>query len=92
MFYLLFYSEEIQNKILSYLKQIGIHAVFHYIPLHNSPAGLKYGRTATNMETTEKVSQCLVRLPLWIGMDESDINQVINGVYDGLKQSSIKNV
>ena len=46
-----------------------IYAVFHYVPLHSSPAGRKYGRTSGSMEVTDAMSERLVRLPLWIGLE-----------------------
>jgi len=50
--------------LLTQLKQKGILAVFHYVPLHNSPAGLKYGRVSGIMTNTEQLSDRLVRLPI----------------------------
>ncbi len=47
----------------------GIGAVFHYVPLHSSPAGQRYGRTAGAMANTDRAGACLLRLPLWLGMD-----------------------
>jgi dTDP-4-amino-4,6-dideoxygalactose transaminase len=46
----------------------GINAVFHYVPLHSSVAGRRFGRTASPMHVTDNCSARLVRLPLWIGM------------------------
>ena len=46
----------------------GVNAVFHYVPLHSSPAGRRFGRTASPMDVTDHVSARLVRLPLWMGM------------------------
>ena len=47
----------------------GVNAVFHYVPLHSSPAGRRFGRAASPMNVTDDVSARLVRLPLWFGMD-----------------------
>jgi dTDP-4-amino-4,6-dideoxygalactose transaminase len=47
-----------------------VNAVFHYVPLHDSPAGRKYGRANGEMRVTTSVSERLVRLPLWIGLEE----------------------
>ena len=60
-----------------------IGAVFHYVPLHSSPAGLSYGRAAGSMAITDDASDRLVRLPLWIGLEEQQarvINEVIAAV------------
>jgi dTDP-4-amino-4,6-dideoxygalactose transaminase len=51
------------------LRRDSINAVFHYVPLHSSPAGRKYGRASSAMSVTDSVSERLVRLPLWIGLE-----------------------
>jgi dTDP-4-amino-4,6-dideoxygalactose transaminase len=43
--------------------------VFHYVPLHSSPAGRRYGRCATEMRVTDAAGDRLVRLPLWLGLE-----------------------
>ena len=63
------------------MKEKNIHCVFHYVPLHNSSAGLTYGRVSGNMRNTERISDCLVRLPLWINLD---VDQVIDSVVEVL--------
>jgi dTDP-4-amino-4,6-dideoxygalactose transaminase len=55
--------------VLAELKQRGIGALFHYVPLHSSPAGRKFGRCATSMAVTEDLSGRLIRLPLWLGVE-----------------------
>lgn len=76
LFYLLTNSLEERTKLITFLKQHQIHAVFHYIPLHSSPAGLKYGRVGSRMEVTNKVSDTLLRLPVYYGMQEHEIEYV----------------
>jgi dTDP-4-amino-4,6-dideoxygalactose transaminase len=58
----------------------GVNAVSHYVPLHNSPAGLRYARTCGDLQVTEDVAARLVRLPLHSGMNDCDITQVIEKV------------
>jgi len=70
MYYLLLPDLKVRNLFISYLKEKGIQAVFHYVPLHNSVAGKKYGRPEGDCPVTVRVSDCLVRLPLWAGMDK----------------------
>lgn len=70
MFYLFMESEAKRSLFIAGLKEAGIHAVFHYVPLHSSPAGLRFGRVHGNMEVTDRVSSRLVRLPLWVGLEE----------------------
>ncbi len=70
MFYLLLPSLERRTSFIAQLKERGIGAVFHYVPLHSSPAGCRYGRAHGDLAVTSDVSDRLVRLPLWIGLDE----------------------
>jgi dTDP-4-amino-4,6-dideoxygalactose transaminase len=58
-----------RRRFIDALRCDDIHALFHYVPLHSSPAGLKYGRVGGSMAVTEAMSERLVRLPLWIGLE-----------------------
>jgi dTDP-4-amino-4,6-dideoxygalactose transaminase len=68
MFYLIMRSSTERDRLIEHLKTEGIQAAFHYVPLHSSPAGLKYGRTHGAMQHTDYLSARLVRLPLYSGM------------------------
>jgi dTDP-4-amino-4,6-dideoxygalactose transaminase len=68
MFYLIMRSSTERDGLIHHLKLAGIQATFHYVPLHSSPAGLKYARTHGTMEHTDDLSARLVRLPLYSGM------------------------
>ncbi len=57
-----------RDDFLTTMRQKGVGAVFHYIPLHSSPAGLKYGRAAGALTVTDNIAEKLVRLPLYFGM------------------------
>ena len=70
MYYLLLRDIDDRTAFIAHLKQAGIGAVFHYIPLHSSPAGMRYGRSAGALPVTDSVSDRLVRMPLWIGLEE----------------------
>jgi dTDP-4-amino-4,6-dideoxygalactose transaminase len=70
MYYVLLAPEIDRQPVLDGLKQIGIGAVFHYVPLHSSPAGLRYGRAHGDLALTTTLSQRLVRLPMWSGLSE----------------------
>ncbi len=59
-----------RQDFIETLRRDGVHAVFHYVPLHDSPAGRKFGRSAGPMSVTRTASERLVRLPLWIGLEE----------------------
>lgn len=70
MYYVLLDSNETRTQLIKKFNQQGIHPVFHYIPLHSSPAGMEFGRVAGNMTHTDDLSSRLLRLPLWVGLDE----------------------
>lgn len=74
MYYLLMNSLEERTEFIAKMREKEIGCVFHYLPLHDSPAGKKYGRYAKELPITKKVSDTLVRLPLWVGL-EKDGNQ-----------------
>ena len=76
IYYLLVTEVEKRDKVLAYLKQKGIMAVFHYIPLHQSPAGKLFTRTHGELNTTESISKRILRLPLFVDMND-DMLQVI---------------
>ena len=85
LYYLRFNNLEYRTKFIQFMKQNQIMCVFHYIPLHSSPAGQKYGQTASSMEITNKVSETLVRLPLFYGMDFATQNEIIEKTIQFLK-------
>jgi dTDP-4-amino-4,6-dideoxygalactose transaminase len=68
MYYLVFDHLEQRDKVMAHLNSKGIDAVFHYIPLHSSPAGQRFGRVSEAMVNTDRASQCILRLPLWVNM------------------------
>ena len=71
MYYILLETLEKRTEVLSDLKDSGILAVFHYVPLHSSPAGKEYGRVSGNLQHTDSLSDRLIRLPLWIGIEQA---------------------
>ena len=77
MYYILLDSLEKRTVLMARLKEKRVSSVFHYVPLHNSPAGLKYGRVHGKMTHTEDLSDRLLRLPLWIGLIGEQQKQVI---------------
>ncbi len=80
MFYVKLKNLEERTQLIEHLKGVGIQAVFHYIPLHTAPAGVKYGRFHGEDKYTTKESERLLRLPLYYGLTEFDCNKVINKV------------
>lgn len=68
------------------MKSNGILCVFHYVPLHSAPAGLKFGRfDGTDLYTT-KESERLVRLPMYYKLSEADSQKIINKVLEFYKR------
>lgn len=76
MFYMKVKDIEERTKLLQYLKENGISAVFHYIPLHTAPAGKKYGRFSGEDRYTTKESEKLLRLPMYYGLKEKEVEYV----------------
>lgn len=70
MYYLLLPDRARRDRFIQGLKHRGISAVFHYVPLHSSPAGQTYCRVSGSMAATDEASDRLVRLPLWIGLED----------------------
>jgi dTDP-4-amino-4,6-dideoxygalactose transaminase len=94
MYYLLLRDLETRTAFIEHLLTRGVHAVFHYVPLHSSLAGGRYGRGHGPLEVTTDVSDRLVRLPLWADMTESQVDRVIDAVWDFMRTrtSSIETV
>lgn len=80
MFYLKVRGLEERTAFIEYLKQHGVMAVFHYVPLHSSPAGLKFGRFHGKDVYTTRESDRLVRLPMYYGLRDEDRDAVIKAV------------
>ena len=80
MFYLRCRSLEERTEFINYLKARGMMAVFHYVPLHSAPAGLKFGRFSGEDRYTTAESDRLVRLPLYYGLTDEDRDAVIAAV------------
>ena len=80
MFYLKAKDLEERTALLAHLKANDIHAVFHYVPLHSAPAGLRFSRFHGEDVFTTSESERLVRLPLWYEMDESIQASVISSL------------
>jgi dTDP-4-amino-4,6-dideoxygalactose transaminase len=76
LYYLILNSMKERDYFLQQMQNSGINCVFHYIPLHSSPAGKKYGRTKGELNITKSISECVVRLPIGPKIDESQ-NEII---------------
>ncbi|MDF0605550.1 dTDP-4-amino-4,6-dideoxygalactose transaminase [Neisseriaceae bacterium TC5R-5] len=78
MYYVLLAPEIDRQKVLDEFKRNDIWSVFHYVPLHSSPAGERYGRTHGTLDVTNRQSECLVRLPMWVGLTEQQQLRVVD--------------
>ena len=76
LYYILLPSLELRTRLMARLKALGILSVFHYVPLHSSPAGRRFGRVSGSMANTDDLSARVLRLPLWIGLDPAVIETI----------------
>lgn len=77
MYYVLLAPEIDRQRVLAELKKNDIYSVFHYVPLHSSPGGKRYGRTHGELEVTIKQSERLVRLPMWVGLSNEQQDRIV---------------
>jgi dTDP-4-amino-4,6-dideoxygalactose transaminase len=80
LFYLRVPDAEEQTRLLVHLRERGVMGTFHYIPLDSSPAGRRYGRVLRPLPQSQRFSETLVRLPLWAGMTDSQVERVVAAV------------
>ena len=80
IFYLLTDSPARRTALLAHLKARGIAASFHYVPLHASPAGQRFGRVSGPMTVTGRVSETILRLPVFASMTGPQVEQVCAAV------------
>ena len=76
MFYLILDSLETRTEFIEFMKEKGVMTPFHYIPLHSSPAGVKFGKYNSDMYNTNFIADRLVRLPMYFELGR-DIEKVI---------------
>jgi len=80
LYYILVGGIEDRTGVIQELDRRGVHAVFHYVPLHSAPAGVRYGRAHGDLAETDRASVGLVRLPLWYQMPDDAIERVASAV------------
>ncbi len=86
MFYIILNDNKIRNSLSDYLKDKGILAIFHYIPLHLSQMGANIGYKKGDLPVTEKISDCILRLPLFYNIGKNNQDIVIEALYDFFKK------
>lgn len=82
MYYVVLQHSEKRDQLIKYLSGRGITSVFHYVPLHSSPAGQVHGRFSEPLNITDSTAASLVRLPLFVALSETEIARVVKGVTD----------
>lgn len=80
IYYIMLNSRIERDSLIDYLAKRRIGAVFHYVPLHSSPAGVKYGRSSGDLKITDSISERLLRLPIWAELCDSDVDLVISEI------------
>ena len=85
MYYILLDSLEHRGAVIASMKAQGVNTVFHYVPLHSAPAGRKHSRAHGAMQHTDQLSERLLRLPLWVGLEEHQ-PQVLAALRAALEQ------
>jgi dTDP-4-amino-4,6-dideoxygalactose transaminase len=82
MFY--FFARDLtqRTELLRQIRKVGVNAVFHYVPLHSSPAGRQFGRCGSDLGVTDHVADRLVRLPLYHDMSEAEQDRILSVVFD----------
>jgi len=80
MYYIITSTKEQRSELLEAMSAQEINSVFHYVPLHNSPAGKKFGRCHGELDITCDMASRLVRLPLWVGLDSESQDNIVNSV------------
>ena len=81
MFYIKLKDIDERTRFIDYMKANDIMTVFHYIPLHTAPAGIKYARFSGEDRYTTKESERLVRLPLYYGLEPAQVDTICNRIY-----------
>jgi dTDP-4-amino-4,6-dideoxygalactose transaminase len=77
VFYLHAPTADAQQRLLAHMRENGVIGTFHYVPLHSSPAGLKFGRAVGDLPNTDSFSSRLVRVPLWTGLTSDEVDRIL---------------
>lgn len=86
MYYILLPHRVPRTRFIDQMRDNGVNAVFHYVPLHDSPAGRRYTRQSGDLPVTEDVAARLVRLPLWIGVDGLTVVKAVKAALASIRE------
>ncbi|HKE47356.1 MAG TPA: dTDP-4-amino-4,6-dideoxygalactose transaminase [Rhodanobacteraceae bacterium] len=82
MYYVLLRDLDTRTRFIAHLKAANVMAVFHYVPLHSAPAGMRHGRAAGDLVETDRAGDCLVRLPLWLpNLDQARVIDAVEAFF-----------
>ena len=81
MFYMKVKDLSVRSRLIAFLKENGVHSVFHYIPLHSATAGRKFGRFCGEDIYTTRESERLMRLPMYYGLSLDEANYIVDTIY-----------
>lgn len=90
LYYVLLKDLDQRSRCIEFLKSHGISSVFHYVPLHSAPAGRRFGRIGSSMSVTDECSQRLLRLPLWAGLSDEQVQFTAEKIGDFIKLEDSK--
>lgn len=82
MFYIVTRGLEERTSLMQHMKEKEINSIFHYVPLHSSSAGRRYGRVGKAMTVTDNLSDRLLRLPIYCEMREEDVERVVETIFN----------
>lgn len=85
MYYVLLAPELDRDAVINAMRRAEVYAVFHYVPLHSSPAGQRFGRTNGSLEVTSRPAEKLLRLPLWVGLSQEQQCRVISVLEEAIE-------
>lgn len=84
MYYVVLSPRIDRRQVLDVFRRADISPVFHYVPLHSSPAGRRYGRTHGSLDVTNRQSECLIRLPMWVGLTREKQVRVVEALAEAI--------
>jgi dTDP-4-amino-4,6-dideoxygalactose transaminase len=81
LFYAIVRDSRTRDSLLAHLEREAINAVFHYVPLHESPMGRRVARCAGDLTNTEEISRRLIRLPCYFALEEEQQQRVVSAIF-----------